>query len=148
SGTRATMLPLDADGQAATATASWRAGNVVVTVDGEAAASDARVIDGDDAIYVLRRGRQTVVRRRALDPFDAAHLGEGGRVTAPMHGKVIEILVAPGDVVRKGQRLAVVEAMKMEHALVAPLDGTVAEVRASAGSQVPEGAVLFTIAPA
>src|SRR5262249_24759989 len=97
------------------------------------------------AVYVLRRGRQTVVRLRTLDPLDAAHLGEGGRVTAPMHGKVIEILVAPGDTVHKGQRLVVIEAMKMEHALVAPFDGTVAEVRAAAGGQVADGAVALTI---
>jgi 3-methylcrotonyl-CoA carboxylase alpha subunit len=148
SGPRETMLPLDADGHAVTATVSWRTGEAVVTVEGEAAANDTRVIDGDDSVYVLRRGRQTVVRLRALDPFDAAHAGEGGHVTAPMHGKVIEILVGPGDAVRKGQRLAVIEAMKMEHALVAPIDGTVAEAHASVGSQVAEGAVLFTIAPA
>jgi 3-methylcrotonyl-CoA carboxylase alpha subunit len=142
------MVALDADGEALTATVSYRGREAVVTVDGNAAASDARVIDGDDAIYVLRGGRQTVVRLRALDPFDAAHLGEGGRVTAPMHGKVIEILVAPGDTVHKGQRLAVLEAMKMEHALVSPIDGTVADVRASPGSQVAEGSLVMVIGEA
>jgi 3-methylcrotonyl-CoA carboxylase alpha subunit len=65
-----------------------------------------------------------------------------------MHGKVIEILVAPGDTVHKGQRLAVIEAMKMEHALVAPVDGTVAELRVDAGSQVAEGALVMAIEPA
>jgi 3-methylcrotonyl-CoA carboxylase alpha subunit len=145
SGPRATTLPLDADGHATAATVSWQGGAAVVTVDGEAAAGDAQVIEGDDAVYVLRRGRQTVVRLRTLDPFDAAHLGEGGRVTAPMHGKVIEILVAPGDTVHKGQRLAVIEAMKMEHALISPVDGTVAEVRAAAGGQVADGALVMTI---
>ena len=75
-------------------------------------------------------------------------LREGGRVSAPMHGKVIEILVAPGDAVHKGQRLAVIEAMKMEHALIAPIDGTVADVRVSAGSQVADGALVLTIEPA
>jgi 3-methylcrotonyl-CoA carboxylase alpha subunit len=148
SGPRETMLPLDADGHAATATVSWRTGAAVVTVEGEAAASDARAIDGDDAVYVLRRGRQTVVRLRTLDPLDAAHLGEGGVVAAPMHGKVIEILVAPGEAVKKGQRLAVIEAMKMEHALASPIDGTVADLRASVGGQVAEGAVVMTITPA
>jgi 3-methylcrotonyl-CoA carboxylase alpha subunit len=148
SGPRQSTLTLDTDGHAVTATVTWRAGKTVVAVDGEAAADDARVVDGDDAVYVLRRGRQIVVRLRTLDPFDAAHLGEGGRVTAPMHGKVIEILVAPGAAVRKGQRLAVIEAMKMEHALLSPLDGTVTEVRASAGSQVADGALVMTIAPA
>jgi 3-methylcrotonyl-CoA carboxylase alpha subunit len=77
--------------------------------------------------------------------LDAAHAGEGGRVIAPMHGKVIEMLVAPGDTVRKGQRVAVIEAMKMEHALTAAVDGTVGEVRVSAGGQVAEGAVVMTI---
>jgi 3-methylcrotonyl-CoA carboxylase alpha subunit len=146
SGPRETMLALDADGHAATATVVYRSGQAVVTVGGEAAGGDAQVIDGDAAVYVLRHGRQTVVRLRTLDPFDAAHLGEGGRITAPMHGKVIEILVAPGDPVHKGQRLAVIEAMKMEHALVSPVDGTVADVQASAGSQVADGALVMTIA--
>ncbi len=145
SGTRETALALDADGQAVTATVSYRGGEPAITVAGEAEPSDARVIDGDDAVYVLRRGRQTMVRLRTLDPFDAAHLGEGGRVTAPMHGKVIEILVAPGEPVHKGQRLAVIEAMKMEHALISPVDGTVAEVRASVGGQVADGALVMTI---
>jgi 3-methylcrotonyl-CoA carboxylase alpha subunit len=148
SGPRQTTLALEADGHAVTATVSWRGGAAAVAVEGEAAAHDARVVDGDDAVYVLRRGRQTVVRLRTLDPFDAAHLGEGGRVTAPMHGKVIEILVASGDTVHKGQRLAVIEAMKMEHALVSPVDGIVAEVRASVGSQIAEDAVVMTIDPA
>jgi 3-methylcrotonyl-CoA carboxylase alpha subunit len=147
SGRRETALALDADGHAATATVRYLSGEPWVTVEGEAAPSDAHVIDGDAAVYVLRRGRQTVVRLRTLDPFDAAHLGEGGRVTAPMHGKVIEILVAAGDTVHKGQRLAVIEAMKMEHALVAPVDGTVAELRVGAGGQVAEGALVMTIEP-
>ena len=86
-----------------------------------------------------------MVRRRALDAFDAMQSGDGGRIVAPMHGKVIEVLVAAGDAVRQGQRLAVIEAMKMEHALVAPRDGTVADVRVSAGDQVAEGAPMLTI---
>src|SRR5262249_43031938 len=56
SGPRATTLALDADGQAVTATVSHRDGEAMVAVEGEAAASDARVIDGDDAVYVLRGG--------------------------------------------------------------------------------------------
>ncbi len=64
-----------------------------------------------------------------------------------MHGKVLEVLVAPGDAVHKGQRLAVIEAMKMEHALVAPIDGIVAEVRVTVLAQVAQGAYLMTIEP-
>jgi len=145
SGRRETALPLEVDGAAIDAVVSYREEGAVVTVDGTVAATDVRVIDGADAVYVLRHGRQTVVRLRALDPFDAAHAGEGGRVVAPMHGKVIEVLVAAGDTVRKGQKLAVIEAMKMEHALAAPVDGTVTEIQVQAGSQIAEGALVMTI---
>src|SRR5580658_1810241 len=62
SGPRETALPLDADGEAVDATVSYRGGAAAVTVDAIAPAPDARVIDGDGAAYVLRHGRQTVVR--------------------------------------------------------------------------------------
>ena len=71
----------------------------------------------------------------------------GGRGSAPMHGKVLEVLVAPGDAVRKGDRLAVIEAMKMEHTLLAPIDGIVADVRVTVPAQVAQGAHLMTIEP-
>jgi 3-methylcrotonyl-CoA carboxylase alpha subunit len=147
SGPRTLALQFDADGERVTATVTYRVGCAEVTVDDAPAAAEARTIDAGDAVYVLRAGRQTVVRPVARDADDAAHPGAGGRVSAPMHGKIIEVLVAPGDLVRKGQRLAVIEAMKMEHALLAPADGAVAEVRASAGSQVAQGALLMTITP-
>jgi 3-methylcrotonyl-CoA carboxylase alpha subunit len=62
-----------------------------------------------------------------------------------MHGKVVAVFVAPGERVEKGQRLAVVEAMKMEHALVAPVAGEVTEVVAEPGAQVAEGMPLIHI---
>ena len=65
-----------------------------------------------------------------------------------MHGKVLELLVAEGESVVKGQRLAIIEAMKMEHALVAPNAGTVTGVAVATGSQVAEGARLMVIKPA
>src|SRR5262249_7232161 len=124
SGARAIALPLDVDGEDASAMVIYARGGIEVTVDGVAAAADAQAIDGaDGSVYVLRQGRQTVVRLSARDPFDAAHVGADGRVVAPMHGKLLEVLIARGDAVRKGQRLAVIEAMKMEHALTAPIDG-------------------------
>ena len=147
SGPRELALPLDVGGERVTATVSYRTGAAAVTIDGEAPAPDAVVADGGDAIYVMRHGQQTMIRLAALGALDAAHAGEGGRVVAPMHGKVIEVLVAAGAAVRKGERVAVIEAMKMEHALVAPIDGTVTEVRAAAGDQVAEGGLLMTIAP-
>jgi 3-methylcrotonyl-CoA carboxylase alpha subunit len=79
-----------------------------------------------------------------------AHAGddasEGGRLTAPMPGKVVSFSVKAGDVVKKGQPLAVMEAMKMEHTIAAPADGTVQELLFAPGDQVAEGAELLKLA--
>ncbi|PKO27107.1 MAG: 3-methylcrotonyl-CoA carboxylase [Betaproteobacteria bacterium HGW-Betaproteobacteria-9] len=81
-----------------------------------------------------------------------AHAGEAahdvGRLTAPMPGKVVSFSVKAGDAVKKGQPLAVMEAMKMEHTIAAPADGTVAELLYAPGDQVAEGAELLKIAAA
>ncbi len=78
-----------------------------------------------------------------------AHAGEtaaeGGRLTAPMPGKVVSFAVKAGDAVKKGQPLAVMEAMKMEHTIAAPADGTVAELLFAPGDQVTEGAELLKL---
>jgi len=79
-----------------------------------------------------------------------AHAGvaqhEGGRLTAPMPGKVVSFQVKAGDTVSRGQPLAVMEAMKMEHTIAAPADGVVAEILYAPGDQVLEGAELLTMA--
>ena len=78
-----------------------------------------------------------------------AHAGvaqaEGGRLTAPMPGKVVSFAVKAGDRVSKGQALAVMEAMKMEHTIAAPLDGVVEELLYAPGDQVAEGAELLKL---
>ena len=71
--------------------------------------------------------------------------GEGGRLTAPMPGKVVSFAVQAGDKVSKGQALAVMEAMKMEHTIAAPQDGVVAELLYAPGDQVTEGAELLRL---
>jgi len=78
---------------------------------------------------------------------DAAHgAADGsGAIIAPMPGKVISVEVEKGDAVIKGQKLLTLEAMKMEHTLTAPFDGTVAELNASAGAQVQVDALLVMI---
>ena len=82
-----------------------------------------------------------------IDPI--AHAGEGaaeaGRLTAPMPGKVIAFLAKPGDRVKAGQPLAVMEAMKMEHTIAAPRDGTVADLLYAVGDQVDEGGELLRL---
>jgi len=70
---------------------------------------------------------------------------EGGRLSAPMPGKVIALLAKAGDSVQKGQALAVMEAMKMEHTLHAPHDGVVVEVLYMVGDQVAEGGELLRL---
>jgi 3-methylcrotonyl-CoA carboxylase alpha subunit len=68
-----------------------------------------------------------------------------GMITAPMPGKVTAVEICKGEKVAKGQRLLTLEAMKMEHGLTAPFDGTVAELSAQAGAQVSEGTVLVKV---
>ena len=81
-----------------------------------------------------------------------AHAGEaaaeGGRLTAPMPGKVVSFAVKAGDAVTKGQPLAVMEAMKMEHTIAAPADGVVQELLYAPGDQVTEGAELLKLVAA
>ena len=85
-----------------------------------------------------------------FDPL--AHAGDGaaeaGRLTAPMPGKVVSFLAQPGDKVVRGQALAVMEAMKMEHTISAPRDGVVAEWLYAVGDQVAEGGELLRLAEA
>ncbi|WP_296495152.1 acetyl/propionyl/methylcrotonyl-CoA carboxylase subunit alpha [Rhodoferax sp.] len=78
------------------------------------------------------------------------HAGEApaevGRLTAPMPGKVVSFAVKAGDSVQRGQALAVLDAMKMEHTIASPVDGVVEEVLYAPGDQVVEGAELLKLA--
>jgi geranyl-CoA carboxylase alpha subunit len=65
-----------------------------------------------------------------------------------MHGKLLEISVREGTGVRKGDRLAVLEAMKMQHEIVAGIDGRVASIAALPGSQIAAGSLILEIEPA
>ena len=95
--------------------------------------------------YVLRQARQTLVSFADPSKGGDEHGAADGRIKAPMHGKVVALMVAVGDAVVRGQRLAAVEAMKMEHGLAAPCDGRVAAVHATLGQQVAEGSVMIEI---
>jgi 3-methylcrotonyl-CoA carboxylase alpha subunit len=99
---------------------------------------------GDTAHIFTPRGAARIER---LNPL--AHAGEsaqaGGRLTAPMPGKVVSFSVKAGDSVKAGQALAVMEAMKMEHTLSAPHDGVVAELLFAPGDQVNDGDALLKL---
>jgi 3-methylcrotonyl-CoA carboxylase alpha subunit len=83
-----------------------------------------------------------------FDPIahSADGAAEGGRLTAPMPGKVIAFLAKVGERVALGQPLAVMEAMKMEHTIAAPRDGLVEELLYAVGDQVNEGGELLRLA--
>jgi len=109
-------------------------------------AYDPRVGDGapKDGVLVAESGQ---VWR--LAPFRAGggageHASDGA-ILAPMPGRIIAVAVASGEAVAKGQKLLTLEAMKMEHSLIAPFDGTISELNASEGGQVREGSVLARI---
>ena len=102
-------------------------------------------LQGDVAHVFTPRGAARIgVIDRLADAGEAAT--EGGRLTAPMPGKVVSFAVKAGDKVKAGQPLAVMEAMKMEHTIAAPVDGTVAELLYAPGDQVAEGAELLKMA--
>jgi 3-methylcrotonyl-CoA carboxylase alpha subunit len=99
---------------------------------------------GEQVTVFAPEGRGDV---REVD--DIAHAGEGaapgGQLTAPMPGKLIVYMAKPGDRVARGQALAVIEAMKMEHTIHAPRDGIVRECLYAAGDQVGEGSELLRL---
>jgi 3-methylcrotonyl-CoA carboxylase alpha subunit len=68
-----------------------------------------------------------------------------GRLTAPMPGRVTQLMVEPGRRVRRGEPLMIIEAMKMEHTVAAPADGVVEKVRFVVGDLVEEGAELIAL---
>jgi biotin carboxyl carrier protein len=83
--------------------------------------------------------------RRRWSPADDPAGAGPQRITAPMPGRVVRVLVRPGDQVKARQGLVVVEAMKMENELRAGRDGTVAEVHVREGLSVDAGALLIVV---
>ncbi|RZP20257.1 MAG: acetyl/propionyl/methylcrotonyl-CoA carboxylase subunit alpha [Erythrobacter sp.] len=117
-----------------------------VDVIGERGAAHATgfVEDARTVVFADGQGFEFALESRGSG---AAAAGSGA-ILAPMPGKVIAVDVAEGDRVTAGQRLMVLEAMKMEHALTAPFDGTVTELSAATGGQVQVEAVLCLVVPA
>jgi 3-methylcrotonyl-CoA carboxylase alpha subunit len=143
-GRRETGLAITVEGESQTLPVAWDAEGPA-SVMAPVGDRELTIVEAGDDVIVLDRGRQA--RISLHDPFavDLEHMGEGGTVKAPMHGKLVALFVSAGERVHKGQRLAVVEAMKMEHALFAPADGEVTEVAFEVGAQVPEGARLIAL---
>jgi 3-methylcrotonyl-CoA carboxylase alpha subunit len=158
------LVLLDGEASVAVRAHPRRDGFVLDLADGSADVSGEEDADGalilrldgvKQRVPVVRIGDELTImlggvthRLTAVDPLrpvrsEAAGVG---RLTAPMPGKITQVLVAAGDAVKRGAPLLVVEAMKMEHTITAPMDGTIDRVRYAVGDLVEDGAELIAFA--
>jgi 3-methylcrotonyl-CoA carboxylase alpha subunit len=144
---RTLAIPIVIDGESTDATVTYGKDGADVAIGGTPPATDAQAYLAADEVFVSRHGRQTRVRIADFSAATTAAAGGDGIVKAPMHGRVLELFVHVGDRVAAGQRLAVIEAMKMEHTLNAPFAGLVLQIPAALGAQVVEGAQIMVIEP-
>ncbi|MGV3770889.1 MAG: acetyl/propionyl/methylcrotonyl-CoA carboxylase subunit alpha [Sphingobium phenoxybenzoativorans] len=100
--------------------------------------------DGEDAVLIAEDGQVWRLSQWRVEGSVGGGASDGA-ILSPMPGRIIAVAVAAGESVTKGQKLLTLEAMKMEHSLVAPFDGIVAELKAAEGGQVSEGALLAKI---
>lgn len=136
-----------------------------ITIDGKQYSVQVKSIVGDNAqvevngkpySVSLEHGGKAAPVRQAVTaaPVAAdapaqrvqAPVGDGKSVTAPLPGVIIKLLAAPGQALRRGDKIAILEAMKMENDILAPFDGTLQSVSVHQGDSVLEGAVIATIA--
>jgi len=157
------QFEVEADGQAHRVVLSrTKLGGLQIDVDGESinfaydalpnGAMDLQLRGHRHTVHIYTQGKQVHVfcasGARQFDAIDRlAHAtvapADVGRLSAPMPGKLLSFSVKAGDTVRQGQALAVMEAMKMEHQIIAPADGRVQELLFAPGDQVSEGAELL-----
>ncbi|MBS1716518.1 MAG: acetyl-CoA carboxylase biotin carboxyl carrier protein subunit [Armatimonadetes bacterium] len=120
-----------------------RSGDVLLVRKGGKTRTAVAVKVGDKTL-ISYQGRQfTIEKQQATRGAAGIHSGE---LKAPMPGQVIEVLVAVGEKVKKGQKLLIMEAMKTQMPFNAPFDGEVKSVTAEKGAQVTEGALLAVVA--
>jgi 3-methylcrotonyl-CoA carboxylase alpha subunit len=117
-------------------------GSIAASLNGRRAQARVLCVSGD--LVVLMQGRSYAFTPH--DPLEAGeHAHEGAAdLRAPMPGKIVQIMAKAGDKVRRGQPLAIIEAMKMEHTLASPGDLTVKAAPFAKGDQVNEGAVIVS----
>jgi len=128
-----------------------------VVIEGEFSLAGSSVLLNGRSYWVARGTGQEVLvngRRFSMEVFDPRDLRPGRRgsanderqeIAASMPGKVMRVLVSPGDTVQEGQGLVVVEAMKMQNEIKSPKAGHVAEVRARPGATVGAGEILAVV---
>jgi 3-methylcrotonyl-CoA carboxylase alpha subunit len=167
---RTATLHLLLNGAAAKIEMAWSEGTKQLTISGEGYSHAVELAEvrpeGEhlEAIVDGRRLRVSLARDGARARLFVAGLGrhlevaaldllnrdpdegvESASLAAPMSGKIVRVFVKPGDVVKKGDRLLILEAMKMEHAMTAGFDAIVTSLAAGEGEQVAEGQVLAVL---
>ena len=114
--------------------------------EGEVRGGGVTLFETENGVYAFAGGRQALVQ--LIDPFAKtgrdAHDGDAA-IRAPMNGRLVALAVQEGETVEAGKRLAVVEAMKMEHALLAPHAGVVRDLAAALGDQVEMGEPIMRV---
>ncbi len=109
-------------------------------------AESATFLRDGDRLYLLHRGVTLSIRDLTLAaPAAAAATGGDGKVRAAMNGRVVAVLVKPGDRVAAGQPVMTLEAMKMEHVHAAPIAGVIAAIDVAEGEQVTTGKIVVEI---
>jgi 3-methylcrotonyl-CoA carboxylase alpha subunit len=150
-GERRVRLPVVVDGAQQDFDVAWSPGTGRVTATAARSAAITRAggpvkthADGS-SLYAVAELVHIALGRPVYD-INAIEGAAGSAVRAPINGRVAKVFVAQGDTVEKGGRVAVVEAMKMEHVLHAPRAGTVAKVSVREGQQVAQGAIVVALA--
>ena len=118
-----------------------------ITVEIDGSQWQATVVNLPNLLFVFHNF--SLYELRVLDKISVAHapMERSGTLTAPLPGRVVRTLVKTNDVVTTGQKLMVIEAMKMEHQITSPLDGIVTSVNYGENEQIDEGAVCVVVEP-
>lgn len=117
-----------------------------VIVKGPDGSSPALAVRKGDTTYVSYQGQTYVVKKATTARGAAAGTGSG-QALAPMPGQIVEVTAKPDQKVQKGDKLVVLEAMKMQLPVITDVDGTVKEINVQVGDQVSDGQVLVVVQP-
>jgi 3-methylcrotonyl-CoA carboxylase alpha subunit len=167
---RRQKLTVLADGVATPVEVEWKPDGPAVTLQGESTGSDPSLERGEAGggpargltpaaapirrisvagdghpLYVLYDMQQIALSWPTFDASGIEDNGDGASVRAPIIGRVAKVFVKPGDTVAKGDRIAVVEAMKMEHVLHAARPGKITKVAVAENQQVTQGALIAAL---
>ena len=122
-----------------------------ITVEGKTYEMDVELIGSNGAVVapapVAKVAAPVVAAPKAAPAPAAAKPAEvgSGSVTAPMPGTILKVLKATGDSVKAGEVVLILEAMKMENEIIAPVDGTIGSLNLTEGSTVAGGDLLFDV---